>query len=422
MFGFQTLTCLQGIPVVRSSTNKLQDVYAKAKDISPLIRLPLNLAEAIADKSLKVALTIVNPFVQPLSGPVRVIDDYAAQKIRQIESKYPVINTPTEDVVNTFNEKTEPVRNVISTVKDTTTSTIQHGKDTVSNVATATVNKASGVADSVFSFFQAYVPGLQRSATGKSTGLNGLVFGTVDPLLNYVFQTVQSSLIWFRMLVVFFLFKTKQINDLVLNKVQQQHFLTALAQRLLIFVGASLDHIIGQIKPTDYQLSELKKSKQQPRFNQQPQYFANRVKQTPSVTTRQSVVVNKQETVISRTNDSNAVFQSSSPPVYSNLTDKEELYARLANGDIGQSEYNDDNDTYTTETGDIVENGDIAQLRAQINPSDVELLYARLPNDVLPDTDNQEPLNEDQQQLHARIIGNELENQGYSVDGNENGQ
>jgi len=62
---------------------------------------------------------------------VRVIDDYAAQKIRQIESKYPAINTPTEEVVNTFNEKTGPVRNAINSVKDTTTSTIQHGKETV---------------------------------------------------------------------------------------------------------------------------------------------------------------------------------------------------------------------------------------------------------------------------------------------------
>jgi hypothetical protein len=62
---------------------------------------------------------------------VRVIDDYAAQKIRQIESKYPAINTSTEEVVNTFNEKTEPVRHVMNTVKDTTTSTIQHGKNTV---------------------------------------------------------------------------------------------------------------------------------------------------------------------------------------------------------------------------------------------------------------------------------------------------
>jgi hypothetical protein len=134
--------------VVRSSTDKLQDVYAKAKDTSVLIRLPCNLAETVADKSLKIALTVVNPLVKPLFGPgkffpkdfissfyidhlVRVIDDYAAQKIRQIESKYPAINTPTEDVVNTFNEKTEPVRNVMNSVKDTTTSTIQHGKDTV---------------------------------------------------------------------------------------------------------------------------------------------------------------------------------------------------------------------------------------------------------------------------------------------------
>jgi hypothetical protein len=33
--------------------------------------------------------------------------------------------------VNTINEKTEPVRNVMNSVKDTTTSTIQHGKETV---------------------------------------------------------------------------------------------------------------------------------------------------------------------------------------------------------------------------------------------------------------------------------------------------
>jgi hypothetical protein len=420
MFGFQTLSCLQGIPVVRSSTNKLQDVYAKAKDTSALIRLPLNLVETIADKSLKIALTIVNPLVKPLYGPVRVIDDYAAQKIRQIESKYPVINTPTEDVVNTFNEKTEPVRNVMNTVKDTTTSTIQHGKETVSNVATATVNKASGVADSVFSFCQAHVPGVQRHTAGKSTGLNGFVFSTVDSLLNNIFQSVQSSVIWFRMLVVFFLLKTKQINDLVLNKLQQKPFLTALPQRLLIIVAAFLDRFIGQIKPTDRQLAELKKSKQQPRLNQQPPFFVNRVKPNPSVTTRQNIVVTKQETVISRNNDSNIVSQSLSQPDYSNLTDREELHLRLANGD---------NDTYTTESVDLVTNGDIDELHAHFNPSgdidelhahlnptDVELLYARLPSGTLPVTDNQGPLNEDQQQLHARVIGAELERQGYSVD------
>ncbi len=33
--------------------------------------------------------------------------------------------------MDTFNEKTEPVRNVVNSVKDTTTSTIQQGKEAV---------------------------------------------------------------------------------------------------------------------------------------------------------------------------------------------------------------------------------------------------------------------------------------------------
>jgi len=383
MFGLQTLSCLHDIPVVRSSTNKLQDVYSKAKDTSVLIRFPCNLAETVADKSLKIALTIANPLVKPLSGPVRVIDDYAAQKIRQIESKYPVINTPTEKVMNTFNEKTGPVRNVMNSVKDTTTSTIQHGKETVSNVASVTVNKASGVADSVFSFCETHVPGIQRRNNGKIKGLSGRAFSSVGSLFNYVFQSVQSKLVWIRMLMVFFLLKTKQINDVVLNKIQQKRFLTALPQRLLIIAGSCLEYFISRIKPDDRTLTELKKPKQQPRSNQQPpQYFVNRqsVKSDPSVTIRQNVV--------------------------SNMNDKEELYARLA---AATEAHHVDNDGYTREPVDHVSRGDISQLHAQTKPSDIELLYSGLPDDILPDGDNQEPLTEDQQQLHARIIGAELE-------------
>jgi len=320
--------------------------------------------------------------------------------------------------VNTFNEKTGPVRNVMNSVKDTTTSTIQQGKDTVSNVASATVNKASGVADSVFSFCETHVSGIQRHNTGKLTGLNGYVFSTVSSLFNYGFQSAQLSLVWFRMLVVFVLLKTKQVNDVVLTKIQQKTFLTTLPQRLLIVVGTFLEYFIGRIRPDDRTLAELKKSKQQFRFNQQPQYFVNRpsLKPDPSVKTRQSVVVTKQETVVTRNNDFHAVSQSQPRPDYSSLTDKEELYARLANNDLRQSTYNVDNDEFTTEPVDLVASGDIAQLHAQVHPSDVELLYARLPADILPVVDNDEPLNADQQQLHARIIGAELERQGYPVD------
>lgn len=116
------------------------------------------------------------------------------------------------------------------------------------------------------------------------------------------------------------------------------------------------------------------------------------------IKTRQSVVVTNQETVITHTN---GAFQP--PPDYSNLTDTEELYTRLANNDLGSSVYNVDNDEYITEPGDLDANDDIAQLHAQLKPTDVELLYARLPTDIIPDTNGQEGLNEDQQQLRARF-------------------
>ncbi len=91
--------------------------------------------------------------------------------------------------------------------------------------------------------------------------------------MNYPLETVRTSLIWFRMLVVFFLLKTKQVNDAVLTKVQQKRFLTAFPQRLLIIVGSFLEYFIGQIRPDDRTLAEIKKPKQQPLS---PQYFVNR--------------------------------------------------------------------------------------------------------------------------------------------------
>lgn len=62
------------------------------------------------------------------------------EKIRQIEAKYPLINTPAEKVIDSLNEKTEPVRHVINTVKDTTTTTIQHGKETVRDIFSDRMN------------------------------------------------------------------------------------------------------------------------------------------------------------------------------------------------------------------------------------------------------------------------------------------
>ncbi|CAF3388069.1 unnamed protein product [Rotaria sp. Silwood1] len=419
MLNFQTLSCLHDIPLVRSSTNKLHDVYAKAKDASVLIRLPCNLAETIADKTLKIALTVANPVVKSLSEPVRVIDNYAAQTIRQIETKYPMINTPTENVVNTFNIKTKPVFNVMNSVKDTTTSTIQHGKDTVSNVATATVNKASNVADSVFSYCEANVPGMERRNTGKRSRISECMSSTVGSLCHHACESVQPSLLWFRMLVATCLLKTKQINDFLLTKMQQQRFLPVLPQRLLIFVSNFLENVTRLIKPKDAKLAEWETTQQRTGFNSLSQFFFNRqnLKPDQSATARKKVVINQPETGVNRPSNFNNIPDSQ--PDYSNMTDTEELHARLGSHDLCQSNYNTDNDTWTREPVNRFANNDITQLHSELKPTDVELLYSQLSADILPKVDDQEPLTEDQQELHAKIIGAGLEDQGYLVDEND---
>jgi hypothetical protein len=102
------------------------------------------------------------------------------------------------------------------------------------------------------------------------------------------------------------------------------------------------------------------------------------------VTTRQSVVVTKQDTTVTR----NGITKSQ--------VNKEELYPRLPVDNIER--------TY---------DNDIDKLHAQVHPTDVELLYSRLPSDIISTTDNQEPLTEDQQILRAKLMVAELEREEY---------
>lgn len=98
------------------------------------------------------------------------------------------------------------------------------------------------------------------------------------------------------------------------------------------------------------------------------------------------------------------------------MTDSEELLARLAGNNIRPSNGAVDEDYLDEVEGT---SADIALLHNRLQPSDVELLYSRLPNDiVVGNVENDQPLTADQQILHARVIGAELERQGY-VDGSD---
>ena len=110
----------------------------------------------------------------------RAIDEFAVEKIRQIEAKYPLINTPAEKVMNSLNEKTEPMRHVINIVKDTTTSTIQHGKDKVKSIHPMLIftllSQVSNVADTVYTFCETHVPGSEKRCGMKRKFYEGGIF------------------------------------------------------------------------------------------------------------------------------------------------------------------------------------------------------------------------------------------------------
>lgn len=58
-------------------------------------------------------------------------------------------------------------------------------------------------------------------------------------------------LTWFRLLIVSFLLKIKQINDAILNRISQKSFLTFLPQRFLIYTGVVLEYVTGRLRPTE---------------------------------------------------------------------------------------------------------------------------------------------------------------------------
>jgi hypothetical protein len=180
------------------------------------------------------------------------------------------------------------------------------------------------------------------------------------------------------LLIVSFLIKIKQTNDVVLNQIQQKPLLSLLLQRLLIYIGSILEYITTRIQPNDR--TEIQQ--QQTRLVQQKQFVSRQtLKPSAFVTTRQSVVVTKQDTVITR----NGITKSKN-----------------------DSNFNIENVQQSTSNGN-----DIDKLHSKLNPTDVELLYSRLPVDVISTIDNHEPLTEDQQYLHAKLIDGDLEDEDY---------
>ena len=85
----------------------------------------------------------------------------------------------------------------------------------------------------------------------RKVQLNKWILSNIDSVLNSFRPSIQSSLIWFRMLTVHVLLRTKQINDRLLNKIQRDNISIASVQRLSIALSTFIECSIRRIRPDD---------------------------------------------------------------------------------------------------------------------------------------------------------------------------
>ena len=119
----------------------------------------------------------------------------------------------------------------------------------------------------------------RRDFGRRTTLLWERIRSTVRTLRDDLFQSIHRSLVWVRMLMVFFLLRIKQINDGILKGMQRSPFFTALPQRFLIKTGAMLEFFMALVRPDDRTVIELKEAEKPARLTQlkrpqTPQYVS----------------------------------------------------------------------------------------------------------------------------------------------------
>lgn len=94
--GLKTIDKIAEIPVVDSALHKVNDMYGQMKDRNSLLRTGCNLAE-MSLKTLKFAST---PITSLMQKPIEQVDTYLSDKVEVLETNYPSIKKPTEQITS----------------------------------------------------------------------------------------------------------------------------------------------------------------------------------------------------------------------------------------------------------------------------------------------------------------------------------
>jgi hypothetical protein len=142
--GYKTIDKLTKIPVVNSAILNAGDYYFKAKDKNLVLRTSLNLAEL----SLRTVAYAATPITSLCKKPIESVDTFLCDKVDLLESNYPVITKPTEQLTATaythaksvYDKTLKQPIDTITQIKDASVKTVTDIKDYGTGKVTQTLD------------------------------------------------------------------------------------------------------------------------------------------------------------------------------------------------------------------------------------------------------------------------------------------
>ncbi|XP_067665550.1 perilipin-2-like isoform X2 [Haliotis asinina] len=162
----QFINKLGNLPMVNLAWTTAFSAYEKTKEKHALLRTALNLAES----SVTTVAQTAKPLVDKVQPQIAVVNHYACEKLTNLETKYPVITQPADEVYASSKKACEEY---LKPVTSTVSGVYNVGKQQVTRVGelgTATVNGVKNYSTNQIARVQSLGQGVLDASLGTKYG------------------------------------------------------------------------------------------------------------------------------------------------------------------------------------------------------------------------------------------------------------
>ncbi|XP_049899995.1 perilipin-2-like [Epinephelus moara] len=110
---------LAKLPIVHSACTKLSELYSDTKCSHPHLRSVCEVLESSVT-------AVVSPVIVKLEPQISIANDVACRSLDWLETSFPVIHTPTEQIVASAKDKMHEIRGVVSIAANGTVDCVEH--------------------------------------------------------------------------------------------------------------------------------------------------------------------------------------------------------------------------------------------------------------------------------------------------------